>query len=78
MIVSMSREAGRSCGALIGLAVGFFLMWLGGYHGLWAAFCFGAGGAVAGGMAGERWIDAQGRKAGRVPNPSSGSEDDAR
>ncbi len=51
----LSRDAGRSAGAIAGLAVGVVAMWSLGYGGLIPLFCFGAGGAVAGGMTGE-WI----------------------
>jgi hypothetical protein len=57
MIMGISREAGRSLGALTGLAIGFLIMWLAGFQGLWPAFWFGTGGAVMGGMSGERLVD---------------------
>jgi len=53
----MNRERFRSLGAIIGLAAGFAIMFLLGLTGLlWGAF-FGAGGAVLGGMSGERLYD---------------------
>ncbi len=54
----MSREAGRSVGALTGLAIGALLMWALGLGGVIPLFLFGAGGAVSGGMIGERSVRA--------------------
>ncbi len=51
----MTRDAKRSTGAILGLAIGWTLMWSFGLGGLVYAFCFGAGAAVVGGMIGERW-----------------------
>ncbi len=50
----MSREAGRSLGALAGLAIGATTMWALGYGGVIPLFLFGASGTIAGGMVGER------------------------
>jgi len=50
----MSHEAGRSIGALLGLAIGAATMWSLGYGGVIPLFLFGAGGTIAGGIAGER------------------------
>ncbi len=50
----MSREAGRSIGALAGLAIGAAMMWALGYGGVIPLFLFGAGGTMVGGMIGER------------------------
>ena len=50
----MRRESYRSIGAIIGLAVGFALMKLVGQSGVMPGAIFGAGGALAGGIAGER------------------------
>ena len=52
----MSREAGRSIGALAGLAMGVAMMWAFGYGGVIPLFLFGAGGAIVGGIAGERMV----------------------
>ena len=51
----MKTDTRRSIGALIGLSLGFTVMWALGLGGLVPAFVFGAGGAVAGGMTGEKW-----------------------
>jgi outer membrane lipoprotein SlyB len=51
----MRKDTKRSIGALIGLVLGLTLMMSLGLGGLIYAFIFGAGGAVAGGMIGERW-----------------------
>lgn len=53
--MSQSREQTyRSIAAITGLVLGLLVMWLLGLNGmLWGAL-FGAGGAVAGGMTGER------------------------
>ena len=50
----MSREAGRSIGALAGLAIGSLAMWLLGYGGVIPLFLFGVGGTLAGAIIGER------------------------
>jgi len=50
----MRRESYRSIGAIIGLAVGFALMKLVGQSGVMPGAIFGAGGALAGGIVGER------------------------
>lgn len=55
--MKVARETARSLGAVIGLSLGFLIMWAVGLSGLVAAFCFGAGGAVLGGMTGERLAD---------------------
>jgi|GEM_PF-1413170 len=51
----MKKDTRRSIGAIIGLSLGISVMWSLGLGGLIYAFVFGAGGAVAGGMIGERW-----------------------
>ncbi len=51
----MSKENCRSIGAIIGLAVGIGAMNLLGFGGMVNAALYGAGGAVAGGIAGERF-----------------------
>jgi len=55
--MKVARETARSLGAVIGLSLGFLIMWAVGLSGLVAAFCFGVGGAVLGGMTGERLAD---------------------
>jgi hypothetical protein len=55
----MSREAGRSIGALAGLAIGATLMWALGYGGVIPLFLFGAGGTIVGGIIGERTLGGQ-------------------
>ena len=50
----MNKDTRRSIGAIIGLTLGLTMMWLLGMRGLVPAFIFGAGGAVAGGMTGEK------------------------
>ena len=50
----MSRESFRRAGAIAGLVVGIVSMRVAGHAGLLAAFLFGAGGTVIGGMLGER------------------------
>lgn len=50
----MSREIYRSIGAIIGLVIGFTMMKLAGQGGVLPGAIFGAGGALAGGMIGER------------------------
>jgi hypothetical protein len=52
--MKLSRDAGRSIGALIGLAVGILTMQAFGHGGIVHAFLYGAGGTVLGGMIGER------------------------
>lgn len=51
----MKTETKRSIGAIIGLSTGIALMWALKLYGLVPGFIFGAGGAVAGGMLGEKW-----------------------
>ena len=51
----MKTETSRSIGAIIGLTLGITIMWSLGLEGLIPGFIFGAGGAVAGGMTGERF-----------------------
>jgi hypothetical protein len=60
--VRTRRDLGRSIGALTGLAIGVLLMWIFGYSGVLYGFLFGAGGAVAGGMTGERLVGDSGLK----------------
>lgn len=55
--MKMARDTARSLGAVTGLSLGFLIMWALGLTGLVAAFGFGAGGAVLGGMTGERIAD---------------------
>ncbi|TWT73887.1 hypothetical protein [Allorhodopirellula solitaria] len=55
------RDTYRSVGAIVGLALGLALMWLLGLGGMVPAAIFGAGGAVIGGMSGERLADRGGR-----------------
>jgi uncharacterized membrane protein YccC len=55
----MSREAGRSIGALAGLATGSLAMWLLGYGGVIPLFLFGVGGTLAGAIIGERMTGQQ-------------------
>jgi len=50
----MSEQAYRTIGSLAGLVLGIALMWLLGFGGMIPGALFGAGGAVLGGMAGER------------------------
>lgn len=50
----MSRESYRSIGAIIGLVIGFALMKLAGQGDIVAGAIFGAGGALSGGIIGER------------------------
>ena len=52
---AMTKETRRSIGAITGLTAGLTAMWLLGMEGLIPAFIFGAGGAVAGGMTGEKF-----------------------
>ncbi|TWU26469.1 hypothetical protein Pla52o_03220 [Novipirellula galeiformis] len=51
----MSQETYRSLGAIAGVITGVVSMALLGFSGLIAGFCFGAGGAVLGGILGERF-----------------------
>ncbi|TWU10958.1 hypothetical protein [Allorhodopirellula heiligendammensis] len=55
------RDTFRSVGAIIGLVLGLALMWMLGWGGMVPAAIFGAGGAVIGGMSGERIADRGGR-----------------
>ena len=50
----MSRERYRSLGAIAGLAIGIVLMNLVGQSGVLPGAIFGAGGALLGGIIGER------------------------
>lgn len=50
----MTQEAYRSIGAIAGLIIGIALMLALGYGGMIPGFLFGAGGAVAGGISGEK------------------------
>ncbi|MCO8120314.1 hypothetical protein NHH03_01100 [Stieleria sp. TO1_6] len=50
----MSRESFRSIGAVLGLVLGILVMWLAGQRGVLPGAIFGAGGALAGGVIGER------------------------
>ncbi|WP_345683497.1 hypothetical protein [Novipirellula caenicola] len=50
----MTQETYRSIGAIAGVITGVVSMALLGFSGLIAGFCFGAGGAVLGGILGER------------------------
>lgn len=52
----MSRDTARSIGALIGLSIGVLVMWSLGYGGVMPLFLFGASGAIAGGITGERMV----------------------
>jgi len=49
------RERNRSLGAIIGLSIGLMMMWALGLGGVLYGFVFGAGGAVIGGITGERF-----------------------
>ena len=51
----MSLDACRSIGAISGLVIGLGLMIAFGYGGMIPGFLFGAGGAVAGGISGEKF-----------------------
>jgi outer membrane lipoprotein SlyB len=55
MFSGLKKETRRSIGALTGLTIGLVMMWSLGLGGLVPAFICGAGGAVAGAIAGERW-----------------------
>ncbi|TWU45914.1 hypothetical protein Q31b_10900 [Novipirellula aureliae] len=50
----MTKETYRSIGAIVGITIGVFAMWLLNFGGLVPGFFFGAGGAVVGGISGER------------------------
>jgi outer membrane lipoprotein SlyB len=50
----MTLDAYRSIGAITGLVVGLGLMFAFGFGGMIPGFLFGAVGAVAGGMSGEK------------------------
>ena len=50
----MTEDAYRSTCAILGLILGIGLMMLGGYGGMIPGAIFGAGGAVVGGIIGER------------------------
>ena len=50
----MSKDNYRSIGAIVGLVVGIGLMIASGQHSMLAGALFGAGGAVAGGISGEK------------------------
>jgi len=54
----MTKETYRSIGAISGMTIGVFAMWLFQFGGLVPGFFFGAGGAVLGGMSGE-WLFAR-------------------
>lgn len=56
----MSRDQFRTIGALTGLVLGILFMLGLGMGGLMPAAIFGAGGAVAGGMSGEKIYDRRG------------------
>lgn len=58
----MSRESYRSIGAIFGLAIGFALMKLAGQSEIVPGAIFGAGGALAGGIIGERVHTLRNRK----------------
>ncbi len=51
------RDTYRTVGALTGLSAGLVLMWAVGLGGMVVAAIFGAGGAVIGGITGERIHD---------------------
>jgi outer membrane lipoprotein SlyB len=50
----MTEESSRSVGAILGLVIGLGLMFLLGFGGMIPGALFGAGGAVAGGVTGEK------------------------
>lgn len=50
----MTQDAYRSIGAIAGLAIGLGLMFAFGFGGMIPGFLFGAGGAVVGGISGEK------------------------
>ncbi len=52
-----NRSAARSVAAILGLVLSLAAMWWLGLGGLVYGFLFGAGGAVIGGVAGERLHD---------------------
>lgn len=58
----MTEQGYRSIGAITGLVSGLFLMRAIGQGGLVAAFCFGVGGTLIGGMIGERLHSSGDRK----------------
>jgi hypothetical protein len=58
----MNEQAYRSIFAIIGLGVGMVLMIVLGLQGLLGGAIFGAGGAVLGGMLGERIARGRGTK----------------
>ena len=51
----MTVDAYRSIGAITGLVMGLGLMFALGFGGMIPGFLFGAGGAVAGGISGEKF-----------------------
>ena len=56
----MTKDASRSIGAIAGLCLGIALMMAIGFHDMVSSALFGAGGAVAGGVTGEKifaWLD---------------------
>ncbi len=53
----MGRETSRKLGALVGLAIAVAVMNGLGFAGVIPLFLFGVGGAVGGGMTGERLSD---------------------
>ncbi|TWT83144.1 hypothetical protein CA13_46070 [Planctomycetes bacterium CA13] len=61
----MNRDNYRSIGAIIGITLGVTVMFALSFGGLVAGFFFGAGGAVLGGMSGERifaWRQTRGER----------------
>nr|WP_201724009.1 hypothetical protein [Rhodopirellula sp. SM50] len=50
----MSRDSYRSVGAIVGLGLGIALMVMAGQGGVLPGAIFGAGGALAGGILGEK------------------------
>ncbi|QDV46692.1 hypothetical protein Enr13x_66010 [Stieleria neptunia] len=50
----MSRDSYRSVGAIVGLGLGIGLMLMAGQGGVLPGAIFGAGGAMAGGILGEK------------------------
>ncbi len=58
----MSREGYRSVGAILGLGLGIALMTLLGQSGVLPGAIFGAGGALAGGILGEKTHGLRNRK----------------
>ena len=56
----MTEDLSRSIGAIAGLCLGIALMMALGFHDMVSGALFGAGGAVAGGISGEKvfaWLD---------------------